>query len=869
VVKDRAAATDPFLTEPRFRLGGGLRVDGNGAGGLRLRTPDGQVVATSGQAQMWDSTPGTGDAGEPAGSTAEGPSTGARRAVAGLAVTGTDLVLSPPRSFLTDPATVYPAYLDPIYYGSAASAWAYANNQNNTNDDTSVARVGLNPSYDYAIYRSLFKFPMSTGGYDLRGARITDATFEATLYHSYSCGPTPVSLWRTSGVPSTPRSNWTAFSMDSYLDTQWAAANKGSCYTSSTPVVRFRGNLAADIGTAAAQRWSNYAVALSAMDADRGHESDSSRWKKFLPDSVRLYVTFNHAPSAPVAADLSTVPATTCTTAAPYARVNPDHDLRLQARLSDPDGGNVKAQWSVTGIASGYAPPDSAYYASGSTIETTVPAGAFTDGQTYSWQVRANDGEDPGPWSPLCGFVVDSTVPAPPSVASTQLNLGDGWIPPPAAPGAEVGTPAEVTLSPAAGDTDVAGYRFSVDTTFVTPTQWVPASAGGATVVPIVPVTSVSPDNYLSVVAVDAAGNASDEVHYRFRANAAGNTHGVRGDLTGDGRSDVVGVYDAGGGQTQLVQWDSRADGAGVYPPVTGPSIAGFPTATTRWLTGDFNGDHVTDAAAWRSEAGGRVTITLFTGNGNGFKAGTPQDAGVSGWGTSMSLVAGDFTGDGNADIAALINYGGIACTSALFVWPARADGQGFAAAPTNTWQSANGSWCQESTRIAIGDFTGDGRADIAGMYDNGGCTTALWLFAGNGTGFDAPVRTWTSQAGAWCWAATRLAATDLDGDGDDDVMAFHDDGNNSWTVWNFAAPGMTGATVAGHNSSGSNAAKLKLFSGDFDGDGRGELGHLYDYGNSQTKIWMLYSTGSSLGQETLRWDSGTGGLDWNRLTVP
>jgi len=64
-----------------------------------------------------------------------------------------------------------------------------------------------------------------------------------------------------------------------------------------------------------------------------------------------------------------------------------------------------------------------------------------------------------------------------------------------------------------------------------------------------------------------------------------------------------------------------------------------------------------------------------------------------------------------------------------------------------------------------------------------------------------------------------------------------------------------------------SDADRMKPIAGDFTGDGRADVGHLYDYANAETGLWVLASTGGGFGAETRRWDSGPGVLDWNRAT--
>ena len=98
--------------------------------------------------------------------------------------------------------THFPLYTDSAFHGPTPSRWAYSNNANESND-TSTLQMGRNPTSG-AIYRPLFEFPVGV----LVGSRILSATFRIQLYHSWSCGATPVVLWRANGIASIPQNPW-------------------------------------------------------------------------------------------------------------------------------------------------------------------------------------------------------------------------------------------------------------------------------------------------------------------------------------------------------------------------------------------------------------------------------------------------------------------------------------------------------------------------------------------------------------------------------------------------------------------------------------------------------------------------------------
>jgi hypothetical protein len=98
-------------------------------------------------------------------------------------------------------------------------------------------------------------------------------------------------------------------------------------------------------------------------------------------------------------------------------------------------------------------------------------------------------------------------------------------------------------------------------------------------------------------------------------------------------------------------------------------------------------------------------------------------------------------------------------------VWSAKSGG-GFAA-PTKVWESA--SWDATRTKPVAGDFNGDGRDDIGAFYDYTGSSTAVWAWSAKSSGgFNAPTRMWDSTT--WDATRTKPVSGDFNGDGRDDI---------------------------------------------------------------------------------------------------
>jgi len=182
----------------------------------------------------------------------------------------------------------------------------------------------------------------------------------------------------------------------------------------------------------------------------------------------------------------------------------------------------TRFQWFVTGgglVGEVYYP--GGLQASGSTFSTTVPAGAFGNGGTYSWRSLGDDSLVEGPWSAWCEFTVDTTAPgSAPSVSSTAYPAGV-WTP-------TTGSPGDFTFGPS-GVTDVASYLYGLDQNPPT-TARNPAVLGGSATVSITP-TTAGPHT-LYVRSRDRAGNLSPLASYTFYVGTAAVTAPIDGDTT-------------------------------------------------------------------------------------------------------------------------------------------------------------------------------------------------------------------------------------------------------------------------------------------------------------------------------------------------
>ncbi|OLF13499.1 FG-GAP repeat domain-containing protein, partial [Actinophytocola xanthii] len=194
----------------------------------------------------------------------------------------------------------------------------------------------------------------------------------------------------------------------------------------------------------------------------------------------------------------------------------------------------------------------------------------------------------------------------------------------------------------------------------------------------------------------------------------------VAGDFTGDRRTDLAVFYDYGNARTALWTWTAKTTGGFTAPTMAWDSgVGAWDQTRSKPVAGDFTGDRRTDLAVFYDYGNARTALWTWTAKTTGgFTAPTMAwDSGVGAWDQTRSKpVAGDFTGDRRTDLAVFYDYGN--ARTALWTWTARTTG-GFTA-PTMAWDSGVGAWDQTRSKPVAGDFTGDGRADLGVFYDYG-----------------------------------------------------------------------------------------------------------------------------------------------------
>ena len=242
---------------------------------------------------------------------------------------------------------------------------------------------------------------------------------------------------------------------------------------------------------------------------------------------------------------------------------------------------------------------------------------------------------------------------------------------------------------------------------------------------------------------------------------------------------------------------------------------------------GDFTGDGKADILA-RENSG---FLWLYPGNGAGGWLARRQVG--SGWNGFTSLVApGDFNGDRRADVLARDASG------AMWLYPGSGTGGWLAR------KQVGSGWNAFSAIVGAGDFSLDGKADVLARDTTG----ALWLYPGNGRGG------WlarTKVGSGWNGMTAILGPGDITGDRKADVLAR----DTAGVLVRYPNNGRGGFGAKVAVGSGWNSMTTITGRGDYSGDGRTDILSV----DTSGALWLY--RGNGLGGFSGRSLAGNG---WN-----
>jgi len=251
------------------------------------------------------------------------------------------------------------------------------------------------------------------------------------------------------------------------------------------------------------------------------------------------------------------------------------------------------------------------------------------------------------------------------------------------------------------------------------------------------------------------------------------------GDFNGDGKADLAYLWD-NNGTVEIYIAFSNGDGTfntTSFQPAFSNFAWGWITDASQhqWFTGDFNGDGKTDLVyLWNYNGYVEAYSAFSNGDGSFNVNGSAPSFGPYGWGwiadaSIHQWLSGDFNGDGKTDLTYLWDDNGSVEAYSAF---SNGDGSFTTASAQPAFGSSRWGWISDSSQRQwlAGDFSGDGKSDLAYVINDNGHTDILTMFSNGDGSFTshgyADSDPWQPDPSVQVWTTG-----DANGDGKADII--------------------------------------------------------------------------------------------------
>jgi hypothetical protein len=296
----------------------------------------------------------------------------------------------------------------------------------------------------------------------------------------------------------------------------------------------------------------------------------------------------------------------------------------------------------------------------------------------------------------------------------------------------------------------------------------------------------------IHILSGNGDGTLRAPLNYDYQSGGCGGSGEglVTADFNHDGLPDVA-VADACGRITTILN-NSDFKFTVVLPTSPAPAFV-------RIIAADINGDGNPDIVAISND-----TISVLLGVGDGtFKPPIVTTISASSF---HHVTAGDFNGDGKIDLAYTETNPPDATDTTVGILLGNGDGT---FQPLSIVLTAG----ELPNGLAVGDFNGDGKLDLAVLNGGNGLTSTVNIFLGSGTGtFTAGA---TLSTGAF---PIDIRTVDFNNDGKLDLVVANSGNGNPGSEQAFTGQG-DGTFIATSNLSAASPIGSMAI-GDFDGDG-------------------------------------------------